>query len=61
MWGLRKCGLTILPSVFLLVIEDELDICIMLKVVLENIGFTVNYYYKPILALVEFKSDFFMI
>jgi DNA-binding response OmpR family regulator len=42
-----------------LAIDDELDICIMLKVVLEQNGFIVDYYYKPILALDEFKSDFY--
>ena len=42
-----------------MVIDDELDICIMLKVVLESNGFIVNYYNKPIMALDEFKSDFY--
>jgi DNA-binding response OmpR family regulator len=42
-----------------LVIDDELDICIMLKVVLEQNGFIVNYYSKPILALDEFKANFY--
>src|SRR5688500_14268283 len=37
----------------ILVIDDELDICIMLKVVLESNGFIVNYYHKPIIALDE--------
>jgi DNA-binding response OmpR family regulator len=41
------------------VIEDELDICIMLKVVLEQNEFIVNYYNKPIIALDEFKSNFY--
>jgi DNA-binding response OmpR family regulator len=36
-----------------LVIDDELDICIMLKVVLEQNGFLVNYYSNPIKALDE--------
>ena len=31
----------------------------MLKVVLESNGFIVNYYSKPILALDDFKSNFF--
>ena len=31
----------------------------MLKVVLEQNGFLVNYYSKPILALDEFKSNFY--
>jgi DNA-binding response OmpR family regulator len=42
-----------------LVIDDELDIRIMLKVVLEQNGFIVNYYYNPIIALDEFKSNFY--
>ena len=41
----------------ILVIDDELDICIMLKVVLENNGFIVNYYSNPIVALDEFKPN----
>ena len=43
----------------ILVIDDELDICIMLKVVLEQNGFLVNYYITPIIALNEFKSNFY--
>jgi DNA-binding response OmpR family regulator len=42
-----------------LVIDDELDICIMLKVVLEQNGFLVNYYSNPIIALDEFQSNFY--
>jgi DNA-binding NtrC family response regulator len=42
-----------------LVIDDELDICIMLKVVLESNGFIANYYSNPIVALDEFKSNFY--
>ena len=42
-----------------MVIDDELDICIMLKVVLEHNEFIVNYYNTPILALDEFKSNFY--
>jgi DNA-binding response OmpR family regulator len=42
-----------------LVIDDELDVCIMLKLVLEQNGFLVNYYYNPIIALDEFKSNFY--
>jgi DNA-binding response OmpR family regulator len=42
-----------------LVIDDELDICIMLKIVLEQNEFIVNYYYKPVLALDKFKSEFY--
>jgi len=42
-----------------LVIDDELDICLMLKIVLEQNEFIVNYYNKPIIALDEFKSNFY--
>ncbi|HSF51825.1 MAG TPA: response regulator, partial [Nitrososphaeraceae archaeon] len=42
-----------------MVVDDELDICLMLKVVLENNGFIVDYYNNPILALDEFKSTFY--
>jgi DNA-binding NtrC family response regulator len=42
-----------------LVVDDELDICLTLKVVLENNGFIVDYYCNPILALNEFKSNFY--
>jgi DNA-binding response OmpR family regulator len=42
-----------------LVVDDELDICIMLKVVLENNGFLVDYYYNPVLASDEFKPNFY--
>jgi DNA-binding response OmpR family regulator len=43
----------------ILVVDDELDICLVLKIVLENNGFIVTYYCKPILALNEFKSNFY--
>jgi DNA-binding response OmpR family regulator len=43
----------------ILVVDDELDICLMLKVVLENNGFIVDYYCNPILALNEFKFTFY--
>ena len=42
-----------------MVIDDELDICIMLKIVLEQNGFIVNYCNKPIIALDEFKPNFY--
>jgi DNA-binding NtrC family response regulator len=42
-----------------LVVDDELDICLVLKIVLENNGFIVDYYCNPILALDEFKSNFY--
>ena len=31
----------------------------MLKVVLENNGFIVDYYYNPVVAVDEFKSNFY--
>ena len=31
----------------------------MLKIVLEKAGFLVDYYYNPIIALDEFKSNFY--
>lgn len=43
----------------ILVIDDESDICIMLKIVLESNGFIVNYYHKPIIARDEFQSNFY--
>ena len=42
-----------------MVVDDELDICLMLKVVLETNGFIVDYYNNPILVLDEFKSNFY--
>ena len=42
-----------------MVVDDELDICLMLKVVLENNEFIVDYYNNPILVLDEFKSNFY--
>ena len=42
-----------------MVIDDELDICIMLKVVLEQNGFLVNYYSNPIKALDELQFNFY--
>lgn len=42
-----------------MVIDDELDICITLKLVLEQNGFLVNYYSNPIIGLDELKSNFF--
>ena len=43
----------------ILVVDDELDICLVLNIVLENNGFIVDYYCNPILALNEFKSNFY--
>ena len=43
----------------ILIVDDEPDICLVLKIVLEKNGFIVNYYYNPILAIEEFKSNFY--
>ena len=43
----------------ILVVDDEPDICLVLKIVLEKTGFLVNHYYNPLLALGEFKSNFY--
>jgi DNA-binding response OmpR family regulator len=40
-----------------LVVDDELDICRMLKIVLEQIDYLVDYYNNPILALDKFFSN----
>jgi DNA-binding response OmpR family regulator len=42
-----------------LVVDDELDICLVLKIVLENNGFLADYYSNPIIAIDEFKSNFY--
>jgi two-component system catabolic regulation response regulator CreB/two-component system response regulator ChvI len=42
-----------------LVVDDEPDICLVLKMVLEKTGLIVDYYYNPTLALDEFKSYFY--
>ena len=39
--------------------DDEPDICLVLMIVLEKTGFLVDYYYNPLLALDEFKSNFY--
>ena len=39
--------------------DDELDICLVLKIVLEKNGFLVDYFYNPIRAIDEFKSNFY--
>lgn len=43
----------------ILIVDDERDICLALKIVLEQSDFIVDYYYNPILALNEFKSNFY--
>jgi DNA-binding response OmpR family regulator len=40
-------------------VDDEPDIYLVLKIVLEKTGFFVDYYYNPLLALDEFKSNFY--
>jgi DNA-binding response OmpR family regulator len=42
-----------------LIVDDEPDIGLVLKMVLENNGYIVDYYYNPIIALDEFKSNFY--
>ena len=39
--------------------DDEPDICLVLKIVLEKTGLLVDYYYNPILALDEFKPNLY--
>ena len=41
----------------ILIVDDEPDIGLVLKMVLENNGYIVDYYYNPIIALDEFKSN----
>ena len=43
----------------ILVVDDEPDICLVLKLVLEKTGCLVDYYYNPILALDEFKPNLY--
>ena len=43
----------------ILVVDDEPDICLVLKIVLDKTGFLVDSYYNPILALDEFKPNFY--
>jgi DNA-binding response OmpR family regulator len=40
-------------------VDDELDICLVLKIVLEKTGFLVDYFYNPVRAIDEFKSNFY--
>ena len=40
-----------------MIVDDEPDIGLVLKMVLENNGYIVDYYYNPIIALDEFKSN----
>ena len=43
----------------ILIVDDEPDIGLVLKMVLEINGYIVDYYYSPIIALDEFKSNFY--
>jgi two-component system catabolic regulation response regulator CreB/two-component system response regulator ChvI len=43
----------------ILVVDDESDICFVLKSVLEEIGFLVDSYDDPLIALENFKADFY--
>ncbi|MGB7954225.1 MAG: response regulator, partial [Candidatus Nitrosopolaris sp.] len=41
----------------ILIVDDETDVCLTLKVVLEGNGFKVDTFVDPILALENFKSS----
>lgn len=43
----------------ILVVDDEPDVGLWLKIVLEKNGFIVDYYCNPLMALEEFKSNFY--
>ena len=43
----------------ILLVDNENDICLALKIVLEQSNFVVNYYSNPVIALDEFKSNFY--
>ena len=43
----------------ILVVDDEQDICLTLKTVLEKYGILVDCFSDPIMALKSFKSDFY--
>ncbi|MGC2563297.1 MAG: response regulator, partial [Nitrososphaeraceae archaeon] len=42
-----------------LVVDDELDITLTLKSVLENSGFDVDLFNDPLVALQNFKTNFY--
>jgi DNA-binding response OmpR family regulator len=42
-----------------LIVDDEPDIGLVLKMVLENNGYLVDYYYNLITVLHDFKSNFY--
>jgi DNA-binding response OmpR family regulator len=43
----------------ILVVDDESDICFVLKRVLGEYGFVVDSYDDPLIALEKFKADFY--
>ena len=43
----------------ILIVDDKPDIGVVLKMVLENNGYLVDYYYNPITILHDFKSNFY--
>ena len=43
----------------ILLVDNENDICLALKIVLEQSNFIVNYYSNPVIALDEFKANFY--
>ena len=43
----------------ILIVDDEMDITLAFKKVLESNGFFVDIYNDPIAALLNFKSDFY--
>ncbi len=43
----------------ILVVDDESDVCLALKRILDENGFTVDSYQNPLLALQKFKADFY--
>lgn len=43
----------------ILVVDDESDVCLALKRILDENGFTVDSYQNPLLALQKFKADLY--
>jgi hypothetical protein len=39
-------------------VDDELDICLVLKIVLEKTGFLVDYFYNPVRQLMNSNLTF---
>ena len=40
-------------------VDDEPDVGLVLKLVLEKNGYIIDYYYNPVIALDEYKSNFY--